>query len=479
MRRFSKIVLLAVALATIAATGDAQGLGIELNGGLQGMQYKLTGGSNTPLPGGSLGLTYTFALSHQLGVRTGILGSVYRTEVTLKDGTFTYGQVDDGGSAFVYNVKVTGYKETQQFFAATIPLLLHFHTGGPGMQWSLDAGGKLIFPFNSSIHASAQQLSLSGYYPNFHIVVSNLPQHGFGTENGWHASSATELKPAAALSGGTGVSFLLSPRSRLYVGLFADYGLTDLKDKPQSLPLVSYSSAGVGQVKANGVLNTSNSGAATLLSFGVQVRLSFGSARPAGRHKKVVRRDSVEVVTPATRSLPPKENSVAVAAGTGGTVAATDSKVAAKDAKVSAPDSTVGTTDSMSLDALIRADQLKNEKRSETERTRRNVVFGIIGETNIPETQLSKLDELVSLLKSHPDLRISVEGHFCDSTMQMENSQTAAARVKSVVRYLENKGIDHRRMDIGYARKSDPVLSYDPASNYRNRRVAIRIIGSF
>ena len=479
MRRFSKIVLLAAALAAVARRADAQGLGIELNGGMQGMQYKLSGGNNTPLPGGSLGLTYTFALGHWFGVRTGILGSVYRTQATLKDGTFTYGQVDDGGSAFDYNVKVTGYKETQQFFAATIPLLLHFHTGGPGMQWSLDAGGKLIFPFNSTIQASAQQLSLSGYYPNFHIVVSNLPQHGFGTQNGWHASSSTVLKPAGALSAGTGVSFALSSRSHLYVGIFADYGLTDLRDKPESLPLVSYSSAGVGKVKANGVLNTSNSGAAGLLSLGVQVRLSFGSPRPAGRHKKAVRRDSVEVVTSVTQTHPPKKNPVAVAATTGATVAATEPKAAASDTRTPTPDSTVGARDSLSLDALIRADQLRNEKRNEAERSRRNIVFGIIGETNIPETQLAKLDELVGLLKAHPDLRLSVEGHFCDSLMEKENSQTAAARVKAVVRYLENKGIDHRRMDIGYARKSDPVLSYDPASNYRNRRVAIRIIGSF
>jgi outer membrane protein OmpA-like peptidoglycan-associated protein len=445
MNRFGKIAVLAIVFTIIFGGVGAQELGIALNGGLQGMQYQLPGGQSTVQPAGSLGLTYTFRVSDQWGILTGILGSVYRTKASLNDGSFSYGQVDDAGSAFIYNVKVTGYEETQQFFAATIPLLLHFHTGGAGTQWFFDGGGKIVFPFNSSIQASASQLSLSGYYPDFHLIVSNLPQHGFGTLNGWHAGASSELKPAGALSAGTGVSLVLSGHSRLYIGVYVDYGLTDLKAKHDSAPLVTYSPAGVGNVKPGGVMNMPNSGAATLLSYGLQLRLSFGSTRkkPAGKPKEEEgpaktevlppARDSVAPVTAKPELLPPK----------------LDSAAATMDA--------TSLSDSSSLD----------------------VVFGIVGETTIPEAQKAQLDDLAFQLKKHPDVRVSIEGHFCDGLTEQENSQTALARARAVGKYLENKGINRHRMDISYSKKSDPVVSYDPAANYWTRRVVIGIIGSF
>ena len=116
---------------------------------------------------------------------------------------------------------------------------------------------------------------------------------------------------------------------------------------------------------------------------------------------------------------------------------------------------------------------------SETTTTHRDVIFGIIGETTILETQRPKLDEVAGLMKQHPDLRISIVGHFCDSLMAEENRQVAAARARAVANYLAAKGISRRKMTVTYERLSDPVLSYDPAANYRNRRVVIGIIGSF
>src|SRR5215471_18627134 len=267
-----------VFLIAIALQANSQELGIELDGGLQGMHYSIQNGQTKVLPGGSLGLNYTFKLSSQWGLLTGITGGLYRTEATLQDGrTFSYNQVDDVGSAFQYNLKFTGYKETQQFFAAGIPLLLQYHSVGTKRQWYFNVGGKIFIPFNSSVQISAQQLNVSGFYPDYNIAVSNLPQHGFGTINDWKGSTTSDLKPAAALSAAGGMIFRISPTSRLYTGLYVDYGLTDLVQKNDSVPLATYSSHGINEVEPNGVLNMANASPAKLLSFGIQVRLSFGS----------------------------------------------------------------------------------------------------------------------------------------------------------------------------------------------------------
>jgi OOP family OmpA-OmpF porin len=409
-----KIVGIVVCLTAIITRSGAQELSIELNGGLQGTKYQLQNGQNKQLPGGSLGLSHIFRLNNRWGLLTGITGGLYLTQANLQDGVvFTSAQVDGAGSAFQYNVKTEGYKETQRFFAASIPLLLHYHTAG-STQWYFEAGGKVLVPFNTSIQVSAQQLSLSGYYPDFNLNVSTLPQHGFGTLNDWKGSTTSKLKPAAALSAATGLSFRLSPGARLYTGLYVDYGLTDLKDKNGTMPLVTYSSAGINGVQANSVANMQNAGQVVLLSFGLQVRLSFGStkAKPAAQPNT-----KIEPQEPAKPTIGDDEAAV----------------------------------------------------------IQRPVVFSTIGETSLPEMEKRQLDAVANILKQHADIRISIVGHFCQSTTETENIKVGAARAKAVAQYLRGKGIDRSRMDISAASKIDPVLSNIRAANYRNLRVAITV----
>ena len=410
-----KVFGVTICFAALITQAGAQEFGIELNSGLQGMYYTLQNGQSKLLPGGSLSLNYTFSLSSQWGLLTGVTGGLYRAQATLPDGVvFTSDQVDDAGSAFQYNVKTTGYIETQRFIAASIPLQLQYHTAGPGTQWYFNGGGEVLFPFNASIYVSVQKLSLSGYYPDVNLEVSNLPQHGFGTLNGWKRSTSFKLKPAAALSAATGLSFGLSPGTRLYTGLYVEYGLTDLKDKNSSMPLVTYSSIGISRVQPNGVLNMQNAGQATLLSFGVQVRLSFGStkAKPSIQHKTKTE--------PELQGMP--------------------------------------TISDDEVDVI-----------------QRPVIFGIIGETSVPEIEKSHLNEIAEIMKQYPRIRISIVGHICNSSAETENIKVGAARAKAVAHYLRGKGIDRGRMDISFFGKSDPGDTTDPSANYQNRRVVITV----
>ena len=403
-----------ICFAAMLTQAHAQGLSIGLNGGLQGTRYQLQDGKSQQQAAGSLSLGYGFRLNSSWDLLTGITGGVYRTQASLRNGlAFSSDQVDDAGSAFQYNVKPVGYKETQQFFAASVPLLLQFHTTDAGIQWYFDGGGKVFLPFNTSVKVSAKQLVLSGYYPDFNVDVANLPQHGFGTINNWKANATTKLKPSAALSAATGVSFGLSPDTRLYAGLYVDYGLTSIREKSDSLPLATYSPTGVGGIKAGSVLNMPNAGKVTLLSFGVQVRLSFGSARAkAGRDK------THDPQTPAK-------------------------------------------------------DTLGDEQREVLETP---VVFGHLDETSIPENQKDHLDEVAAIMKLYPAVRISIVGHTCDSETEPEDKKAGAERAKSVAQYLRNKGISPGRMDVNPVSASEVVELFDPLANFRNRRAVIKVL---
>ena len=203
MTRSTTLTLLC--LLTLFRAADAQGLSIELHSGLQGINYHLNNGQTKLLPGGGIAFLYALPTAGPLTLLTGISGGIYRTQASFPDGTaFTSYQVDDEGSAFRYSTATQGYRESQRFFAAAIPLLLQYHSSGAGLQWYVDGGGELLLPSSLSTTMSARRLTLSGYYPDYNITVSNLPQHGFGTINNWSATATTKLKPAAALSAATG-----------------------------------------------------------------------------------------------------------------------------------------------------------------------------------------------------------------------------------------------------------------------------------
>lgn len=411
----SKSIALAVVLSTLFAHSRAQELGIELNGGLQGMQYTLQNGTVQQLPAGSLGLTYGFRLGRHLHLLTGLSGGIYRTRASLGDSVvYNSGQVDDAGSAFLYNVKATGYKETQEFIAAGVPLLLQYQTGGSRTRWYFDVGGRALFPLTASIHQSARQLSLSGYYPDYNIEVSNLPQHGFGTYTNWTSTQTVALKPAAILTVSTGISFRLSRGSRFYSGVYLDYGLTTLKSANDSMPLVTYNAAGGSQVQANSVLKMPVSGQTTLLSYGVQLRVSFG---PAGAKAVSKSRPAAARSNPADSALGDYETKI-----------------------IKAP-----------------------------------VIFGALGETTIPDVMKTHLDDVAAILLQNPNVSVSLVGHICNSMTETEDPEVGLVRARAVARYLRNKGVSRGRMDIRYLQESDPVLPNNPAANYRNRKVMITV----
>jgi OOP family OmpA-OmpF porin len=458
-----KIIGIAVCFAAIVMQTDAQGLSVELDGGLQGIHYGLSRGSVKLLPGGSLGLLYTFPLTGPFDLITGITGGIYRTQASLPNGTvFTNYQVDDEGSAFQYKMKAEGYKETERFIAAGIPLLLQYHGTSEETQWYFNAGGKVVFPSAASTQISAQQLTLSGYYPDYNINLSNLPQHGFGILNNWKASASTILRPAVALTAATGFSFGLSHGMRLSIGLYIDYGLIALKGKSDSMPLVTYSPAGVSSVKANSLLNMPDAGPAKLLSFGLQLRLSLGPPRVKHAAKPMEQ----PVVQPEMTKEPPVPDTKAIKSPSPDTTTMTAPSPDTVAMTPPSPDTASATPSYYDSLGINYDDAVFIEQP---------VIFGAVDEVAIPQVGKVHLDKAAAILMQHPKIRISLVGHICNSETETEDPKVASVRAKAIARYLMSKGVSRNRMDVSALKESDPVQPNNPPANYRRRRVAITV----
>lgn len=108
----------------------------------------------------------------------------------------------------------------------------------------------------------------------------------------------------------------------------------------------------------------------------------------------------------------------------------------------------------------------------------KNVVFAS-GKTNLlPESRL-ELDRVVSFLKQSPTVDIELDGHTDDVGSTAFNQRLSEARAKSVLHYLQQKGISASRMQArGFGMTRPLVKDRSDEARARNRRVEMVILGT-
>jgi OOP family OmpA-OmpF porin len=86
------------------------------------------------------------------------------------------------------------------------------------------------------------------------------------------------------------------------------------------------------------------------------------------------------------------------------------------------------------------------------------------------------LDKVVEILKSNPDIKVTIEGHSSSDGVYKENVKLSQSRAESVKRYLQSKGVENERLStIGYG--PDRPLNTGKTSEERvqNRRVELKL----
>lgn len=111
---------------------------------------------------------------------------------------------------------------------------------------------------------------------------------------------------------------------------------------------------------------------------------------------------------------------------------------------------------------------------SEGSVTAQGVEFDTGSATLRPASQ-STLDEVAQMLKSHPNLRLRIEGHTDAHGSDTANQTLSQKRAESVLNHLVNEhGIDARRLQAVGKGESEPVASNDTAAGRQdNRRVEL------
>ncbi|MHC0441062.1 outer membrane beta-barrel protein [Flavobacterium sp. 3-210] len=269
---------IAIAIFLLSSSIQAQEISIKLSGGPSGILYESSERNGNLKADGGLGIGYTYLLNNHWGINTGIDIFYNQNTFKLNEGTTIKSyEVDDQMTAFEYRVAPKNYQEKQHFVSLAIPVLLQYRTPISNQsQWYLGFGGKVLFPGKQTIKASADELQLSGYYPDINLLIDDLPSHGFGKVNNWQDKTSADLKTSLLVSLETGLTFKLKENLQLYTGIFADYGFSDLVENTENANIVLYDPNGIENTQANGVSgNKMIVQKSNFFSAGLQIKLGF------------------------------------------------------------------------------------------------------------------------------------------------------------------------------------------------------------
>ena len=104
-------------------------------------------------------------------------------------------------------------------------------------------------------------------------------------------------------------------------------------------------------------------------------------------------------------------------------------------------------------------------------------IFFDYDKSTLLQQSYNELQNLLSILNSHPTMRIEVRGHTDGHGSVDYNLRLSENRAKAVVDYLVSKGIDNKRLQYKGFGKSMPIdTNATEEGRARNRRVEFRII---
>jgi len=251
-------------------------------GGLSTLKYDVTFGSPKIGFGGGGGLGYHLFFSPQWGLGTGAELALFSAKYNHDGLDLRYPTKDMDGDAFNFSSKAGNYEETQSAMLVQIPLMLQFQTGD-NHQFFVAFGGKAGIPVTAKYKTSALSIQNSGYYAEEHYEYATRKFMGFGSFNLPAGDHELKFKTAFFFSAEIGGKFKLTDASKLYIGVFLDYGLNNILETQNSASLphfIEYNSQNPREFVVNSILQSKSTEPFTEklnpMAVGLKLRLAFG-----------------------------------------------------------------------------------------------------------------------------------------------------------------------------------------------------------
>ncbi len=179
-------------------------------------------------------LEMDYFLTQNIGIGAGLGYSIYESSMYLNNFN-NYGEnyltrIDkDGEQYYLYN-EVNEAIEKIQLHSLDLPIKVKLrYRQDKKLGFFLDLGIRLMYIIKAEMKGNISA-EWQGYYPQYHVVLHSLPEYGF-VQYETDISQVWENYEPLNISavGSFGISYRINQKLHADFGIYADYGLSDLK----------------------------------------------------------------------------------------------------------------------------------------------------------------------------------------------------------------------------------------------------------
>ena len=225
------IIVTILMCSSVSAQEFTREFSVHLGGGISSFQTQPTRGYNLMKLAGATGVSYHYFFKPQWGIGGGLNFTTYKGGISINKYEDKQTTINTATNhTFDFMVSSSAYQETQQTAMLAIPLMAQYQTEGETAFFAA-LGFKAGFPLSSKTRSKGVYTT-KGYYPNLNVTYEDLPDYGFVTHQSFPGNkTGMRMKPALIASTELGIKCRLDETTFLYVGIYADYGLTNMSKK--------------------------------------------------------------------------------------------------------------------------------------------------------------------------------------------------------------------------------------------------------
>lgn len=271
-------------LATIAALiiiclnsyaqDKKQEISISVGGPFSFLKYN-SAGQAEPGNGINAGIRYSYYLNEGLSIGIGVEYQTYNSDGKFGFLAGQYMTTDAENENFQFRYKATNVREEQKLGYINVPVGIQFETPGTS-QLYVATGVKIGFATSGTYETKMQNLTTSGYYPQYNVELFSPAFAGFAsTDNVKTSKQDIDTDVSYSITFETGLKQKIGDRSSVYIGLYLDYGLNNIYDKDNNKNLIEYNPELPVQFQYNSVLQTPYADNIRLVSYGLKLRFAL------------------------------------------------------------------------------------------------------------------------------------------------------------------------------------------------------------
>lgn len=455
MKKTIIIGLSLIACTFAQAQEPAQYIHFNIGGGAHNLSYNMPNGTQAGKAGFTLNGAYSYFFTPNWGVQAGL--GIQSFGATSKLNYFTAApDVDSDGDAFEFRTQYTNWQEKQNALFIEIPVAAQYRYAINekfGLIGSL--GAKMSFPAYAKYKTFAGQIRTTGYYDQWNVELSDLPEEGYSTISNSFTNKIS-LNPVFMGLVDFGGLYRLSNNLELYAGAYFNYGFNNAKT-PETKAI--YQRNGV----YNGIFASNQVTAVKPVSFGLKVGIYFqlGKQKP---EIKVI--EAVEPVLPVITPEPEQpQDSVLVIEET--PVIVDVPKVEEKAPVIVVPPKT----------ELKKLKPVDNFKAAQAMASSIKIRFDMNSCQPISKVDNEKLKSLVKYLKANPKANLQIIGHTCNTGTKRNNLKVGTQRAIEIQQRLIKLGAPKAQLVTLSKAYDEPLVpNTTEANRAKNRRVEFRLV---